>query len=248
MRIVRVADRAQAESARRCERVGQLRDREGGRRLRPGARRARGSSPRCRRSRVRGPSAARRRRRGCRSDRIAPPPARRVGDPHGPGPAPRDAAGAPVPLLAMARARAGNAGRPLGWLAVPPRRLAEPASPRRDDGHADQRRHTRRVRLVGRGALLPRRRDARDEDAVRADAVAERPGRQHLLRGRLRGDGLRAGGPLLRGAREAAGRRCVASTARARGEGRSSARPERERAARADRAAPGRRPLRRAAR
>ena len=70
---------------------------------------------------------------------------------------------------------ARDAGRALGRLAVPRRRLEEPAPRRGDDGHADLARHARGVGLVGRRALLPRRGRDRHEDAVRARAVAHAP-------------------------------------------------------------------------
>ena len=56
---------------------------------------------------------------------------------------------------------ARDAGRAVGGLAVPPRGLAEPAPWRGDDGHADLARHARGLGLVGRRAVLPRRRRAR---------------------------------------------------------------------------------------
>ena len=54
-------------------------------------------------------------------------------------------------LLAVARAPARDARRALGGLAVPRRRLEEPAPRDRDDGHADLARHARR-RGAGRSS------------------------------------------------------------------------------------------------
>ena len=99
-----------------------------------------------------------------------------------------DDPGPPVPLLAVARAPARDARRPLGGLAVPPRGLEEPAACDRDDGHARLARHALGVGLVGRRALLPRRRRGRHAHAVRADAVTQRRRRPDLPRGRVRRD------------------------------------------------------------
>ena len=72
-----------------------------------------------------------------------------------------DGPGRPVRQLAMALADPGRPGRGLGRLAVPPRRRAEPAAPRRDDGHAGVAGHAGGLRLVAVRPLLRRRRDAR---------------------------------------------------------------------------------------
>ena len=69
--------------------------------------------------------------------------------------------------LGMGRAGAGDAGRGLGRLAVPPRGAPERPPPGGDDGHPDLDRHARRVGVVGR---RPRR----------------RRGGGHVLRGRGR--------------------------------------------------------------
>ena len=129
-----------AEPAGRRERVRQLRHRAGGRRVRPGTRSLRPrSSRRSRRSDTRPAcplEAAASRRARCR---VRPPaPAdrlRRVA--LGARPAAGGDSRVPVHLLAVARARACDTGRPLGGLAVPPRRLEEPSPRRGDDGHAD---------------------------------------------------------------------------------------------------------------
>ena len=62
--------------------------------------------------------------------------------------------------------------------------------------------------------------DARDEDAVRADALAGHLGREHLPRGRSGRDRVRARRTLLRVAREAPRRGGAARAARARRQGR----------------------------
>ena len=67
---------------------------------------------------------------------------------------------AAVRELAVALAHARRAGRGLGRAAVPSRRVGEPQARRRDDGHADLRRHARRVRLVAVRAVRPRGRHA----------------------------------------------------------------------------------------
>ena len=61
------------------------------------------------------------------------------------GRAARDGAAAAVRRLGVGRARALDAGRPLGGLALPPRRAPARAPRRRDDGHADLARHARRL-------------------------------------------------------------------------------------------------------
>ena len=149
----------------------------------------------------------------------------------------RDDPGAAVRLLAVGLARARDAGRAVGGRAVPPRRLAEPPPPRRDDGHARLARHAGRVGVVGRGPLLPRRGCGRHADAVRAHHVARRRERLDLPRGRLRRHHVHPRRPLLRGARQAALRSRAAGAARARRQGRRGARRGRRRAAHPDRRA-----------
>ena len=163
-------------------RDGQLRDRAGDRRLRPRGGRRR--------------DAARRRRRGRRL------PGRAAG-----GRSSRSAAGEddptaplrrrlvvsallalPVLLLSMIPAlqfdnwqwlalQLATPGRDLGRVAVPPRRLGEPQARRGDDGHADQRRHARRLAVVALRAVPRRRRHDRDEDAVRPAGPTATPAR-----------------------------------------------------------------------
>ena len=67
-----------------------------------------------------------------------------------------------------------RAGRRVGRLAVPPRRLDEPAARRHHDGHADLRRHARRVRVVAVRAVLRHRRRAGHDAPVRAHDRAHR--------------------------------------------------------------------------
>ena len=94
----------------------------------------------------------------------------RAGDRAGHGP------GAAVRLLAVALAGAGRAGRGLGGLAVPPRRLGQPAARRGHHGHAHLDGHARRVRLVAVRAVVRHRGRARHDPPVRAD---RRPRRRH---------------------------------------------------------------------
>ena len=140
-----------------------------------------------------------------------------------PGAGAGDDPGAAVRQLAMAVAAARDAGRPLGRLAVPSRRLAEPAPRRRDDGHADLGRHAGRLRLVGVRAVLPAG-DAGHADDVRVRCEQRCRNRRDLPRGRGRRDDVHPRRPLLRGAGEAALRRRVEGAARARREGRRRAR------------------------
>ena len=91
-----------------------------------------------------------------------------------------------VRVLAVAVADAGRARRGLGRLAVPPRRLGQPAARHDDHGHPGLARHPRGARLVGLRALLRHRRHARHDPPVRADHRAHGRRRQHLPRGRRR--------------------------------------------------------------
>ena len=162
LRLVRRADREEAQPARRRHRHGQLRHREG-----PGhasARRRHHRRPRRHRREdrlhrracpARRPSSteARARRRaaaaaGCWSSRGARPC--------------RSSLLAMVPALqfaglAVAVAGAGHPRRRLGRRAVPPRGLDQPAARRRDHGHAGLARHARRLRLVAVRAVPARR-------------------------------------------------------------------------------------------
>ena len=127
-----------------------------------------------------------------------------------------DGAAAPVRRLGVGRVRARHPGRSLGRLAVPRRRLGEREEPGGDHGHARIRRRARRVDLVRLRALR---------------------GHRHLLRDRLRHHDLHPRRPLVRGPRQAAGRRRHPVAARARREGGGRARPGRHRASRAGRPA-----------
>ena len=173
LRLVREPRRAQAQQARRRQRDGQLRDREGRRRVRPGGGRARAARRR-RRGRGLRRGAARAADAG-RGDAAAPSPTSRA----------RCAAGSssprccrcPVLLLSMIPAlqfdnwqwlvaAARHAGRALGRVAVPPRRLGEPAPRRGDDGHAGLLGVARRLAVVAVRAVPRRRRHDRHEDGA----------------------------------------------------------------------------------
>ena len=108
---------------------------------------------------------------------------------------------ASVRQLAVAGPRACVARCGLGRLAFPPRRVDEPAPPRRDDGHVDLRRRHGRLPVVGMGA-------------------ARRWPSTPLSRGRRRGHHVHPGRSLLRGPREAPVRRRATGAARHGGEGR----------------------------
>ncbi len=114
-----------------------------------------------------------RRRVGC-----AAAPSRRRSRAERAGRSARDGDASPVRRLGVGRVRALDAGRPLGGLAVPSRRLPGGASPRGDDGHADLDRDARRLGLVdGRAARRARCRHLlrgcrRDHDADPARALA----------------------------------------------------------------------------
>ena len=157
-----------------------------------------------------------------------------------------DDPGAPVRQLAVARAPARHAGRAVGRVAVPPRRLGEPAPRGRDDGHAGQRRRARRLAVVAVRTVPRRGGRPGHADAVRHLAGARRRRGSHLPRGRRRRDDVHPRGPLLRGARQAPCRCGADRAARARRQGRRGARRRRRGAARADRGPARRRPLRRA--
>ena len=148
--LVREPDRAPAQQARRRERDGELRDREG-----------RGALPAGRLAvadLVAAVEAAGYHATvpattsyddGAEATRSAAPPARRLG-----GAARRPSSlmamvpGAAVPGLAVAVARAGHARRGVGRAAVPPGRLDQRPARRDHDGHPGLARRARRVRLV----------------------------------------------------------------------------------------------------
>ncbi len=163
------------------------------------------------------------------------------------GRASRHGPGAAVRQLAVALAHAGRARRHLGGLAVPPGRLAQPAPPRRDDGHAGVGRCPRRVRVVAVGAVPRRRGDGGHADALHAGARLGCRHRRDLPRGRRRRHRVHPVRPLLRGARQASVRCRPARAARAGREGRRGA-ARRGRDTGAGGAARRRRPLRRTTR
>ena len=113
------------------------------------------------------------RARGPRAHLAAPAPDRR-GRAVGAGDRDGDDPRAAVHLLAVAVARARRAGRRVGGVAVPPRRVDQPAPRRRDDGHAHLDRRLGGVPVVAVRAVLRRRRHARHDARVRVDRPAER--------------------------------------------------------------------------
>ena len=145
----------------------------------------------------------------------AAPPGRGVAGAQRAGGRDGDGAGAAVRLLAVALAGAGRAGRGVGRLAVPPGRLDQPAPRRRDHGHAGLGRHPGRARLVALRAVPRHGGRARDDPPVRAHRRAHRRRRQHLPRGRGRGDDVHPRRALVRGPLEAAGRCRAPGAARA---------------------------------
>ena len=127
-------------------------------------------------------------------------------------------------LVAAAR----HARDPVGRVAVPPRRLGEPAARHGDDGHADLDGRAGRLGLVAVRALPRRRRHAGHAHGLRPDPrPRRRRGERDLPRGRRRGDDVPARGPLLRGARQAPRRGRADGAARARRQGRRAGRRQR---------------------
>ena len=217
MCVVRGTGGEEAQPARRRHRHGELRDREGARRgdrggVRPRPRRA------CRRDRVHRQRGDPGRSSGRGRDRLAAPPPAGLAGPHGPGGRHGDGAGAPVRLLAVGLAGPGHARRALGRLAVPPRRVDQPATPGDDDGHAHLRRDTGRIRLVALCAALRYRRRDRHAARVRADRPARRGIVVRLLRGRGGRDDVHPRRSLPRVPLEAAGGSGAPCSARAGGE------------------------------
>ncbi len=121
--------------------------------------------------------------------------------------------------LAVAVADPGGAGRRLGRVAVPPRRVDQPAARHLDHGHADLAGHPGRARLVGLRAVLGHGRHAGHDPPVPVHHRTHRRRGQHLPGGRRRGDHVHPGRSLLRGALQATGGRCAPGTARARRQG-----------------------------
>ena len=107
-----------------------------------------------------------------------------------------------------------------GGVALPPRRLGQPAPRCRHHGHPRLARDPGRAGLVGLRPLPRHRRDARHDPPVRAHRRAQRRRRQHLPRGRGGRDHLHPRRPVVRGAVQAPGRGCPAGAARARRQGR----------------------------
>ena len=229
LRVVRQPDRAQAQQARRRGRHRQLRDREGEGQLPRDRHTRRPWSP---------PSSRRGTARGCRR----PPAVDRRVEPR------RPAAAAAAGLGRADVARRGRwrwcrrwqfdywqwlsltlaaPGRGLGRLAVPPRRLGQPAPRHVDHGHPGLARHPRGARLVGLRPV-PAARPGTPGMTHPFELTIERGRRrrQHLPRGRRGRDHVHPRRPLLRGALQAAGRGRAAGAAGARRQGRGGARAD----------------------
>ena len=220
MCLLRGARREEAEQARRRDRHGQLRHRDRAGEL-PGRGRGRGPDRGRRRGRIHGGAAAAvpgrapraraeagQRRGACRSaggrggwgarrpGGAATAPGR-VAGPGRPGDGIRH--GRPVPGLGVGLAGAGDPGRGLGRLALPPGGGAQRETRRRDHGHARQRRSHGRLPVV----------------AVRAGVRL----RADLPRSGGRGDHADPARALPRGTGQAQGGRCPACPAVAGREG-----------------------------
>ena len=206
MCVVRGTGGEEAQPARRRHRHGELRDREGARRGDRGGVRPTTSSSVVGETGYTAGVATPGRSSGRGRDRLAAPPPAGLAGPHGPGGRHGDGAGAPVRLLAVGLAGPGHARRALGRLAVPPRRVDQPAAPGDDDGHAHLRRDTGRIRLVALCAALRYRRRDRHAARVRADRPARRGIVVRLLRGRSGRDDVHPRRSLPRVPLEAAGR------------------------------------------
>ena len=123
--------------------------------------------------------------------------------------------------LGVAGARAGDAGRALGGLAVPPRGAAEPAARRGDDGHADLARHAGGLGVVGgRARRLPREDIYFEVGAVIDDADPARP----LPGGARQAPLARRGDPHAARARREGGAACSATAQEVAGAGRRAPR------------------------
>ena len=128
-----------------------------------------------------------------------------------------------VHRLAVGLAGPGRAGRRLGGLALPPGRVDQPAARRHDDGHPGLARASCAAFLWSLFALFfGTAGEPGMTHRVRADRRARRRARQHLPRGRRRGDHVPARRPLLREAVQAPGGRGAAGAA---GAGRQGRRP-----------------------
>ena len=235
LRLVRRPDHEAAEQARRRRSRRQLRHRAGHRRPRRRLdrrrRRRRGRGDRLHRRSCPMPADSARRRRRERRGRDATDPELtalrnrldRRRRPRHPGPGDVDDQHAAVRQLAVAHAHAGLPGRPVGGVAVPPRRLDEPPPRRRHHGHADLRRHARRVRLERLRPVLGRGRRPRHDDGLQAHPRTRRRPIRDLPRGGLRGHRVHPRRPLLRSPRQAHLRRRAASPARTGRQGRRRA-------------------------
>ena len=216
VRLVRGADREEAQPDRRRHRERQLRHRTGDGRL-PRQRHPGRPGRRGRRDRLHRDAARARRRvsgtRGVRRDHVVAATAAGLGGAERAGGSAVDGSRAAVRLLAVAGPRARLPRGGLGRVAVPPRRAGQPAPPRRDDGHPHLGRGGRGLPVVGVGAALHPRGHAGHEDDVQP-AAEQRQRTPSLSRGRRRSHHLHPRRPLLRGARQAAVRRRAAGAAR----------------------------------
>ena len=209
VRVVRRADREEAQSDGRRDRDGQLRDREGEGQLRrpvtagdliaqieaTGYTAATSSSPP-------GSHRASERRRTSDDDPTERPAraADHLDDPDGAGHRDGDDPRPAVRRLAVAVAHARRTGRRVGRVAVPPRRVDEPPPRCGHDGHADLGRHARRVRMEPVRPVLRRCRRAVDAPRVLAPSRAGDGIVTDLPRGRRRGHRVHPRRPILRGA------------------------------------------------
>ena len=127
-----------------------------------------------------------------------------------------DGARSAVRGLAVGRVRAVHAGDPVVGVALPPGHPRQPPPPHHHHGHARVAGHDRRLRVVGRGAGVPRRRRAGDECRRGVRRRRRRPAR--LLRDRRRDRHPAAPREVLRGAGAAPVERCAPGPPRARRE------------------------------
>src|SRR6266540_2069135 len=128
-----------------------------------------------------------------------------------------------LPVLAVAGVRAGHAGDRVGGVAVPPGRPGQPATRRRDHGHADLARRAGLVRLECLRAVLRRGGGAGDADGLRVARAARLGAGAALPRGGRRAHHVPAGRALLRSPRQAPCRLGVAGAAGAGSQGRGGA-------------------------
>ncbi|WP_258567184.1 HAD-IC family P-type ATPase [Microbacterium sp. Se5.02b] len=222
---MRDAHREEAQQARRRHGDRELRDGEGQgertRGLRPRTAHRRGREDRVHR---RPPRTREDRGSGWPRRRVRPgadrseAPARRLDRAHRPGRSDGDDPRAAVHLLAMALARARRPGHHVGGVAVPHGGVDEPPTRCRDHGHPHLDGHARRPAVVAVRAVLRHRGGSRHDAPLRADRGSERRRRQHLPRGRRRGDHVHPRRTILRETVQASGRSGAAGPAGTRSE------------------------------